>query len=292
MPIQCLETAGVRNNRKHGFLMIKILFLGIFLYTPLIAGSSSEPVQHTGLVSGNTVPIGEKLDYRINWDPPWYLFFFPSMHAGDAELQIVGETEYKNRKALKIVFTVHSSGILARLSGMEIDDEFIFLTEPDTLCTLSVSKKIREGKRKRQIDVDYLPESRQLHFREYDESVSPAVLKKDVLKEDIPLCVQDPFSALYSIRQLPFHPDFEHKSNVGHDDIVKEIQTRVEKLEALDTESGKVSAWKVKTVALMGGLFKNGGQFKIWFSADEKQVPLQFEAKVSLGRVLGKLKNN
>ena len=40
----------------------------------------------------------------------------------------------------------------------------------------------------------------------------------------------------------------------------------------------------------MGGLFKEGGQFKIWFSADEKKVPVQFEVKVKLGRVFGELK--
>lgn len=281
-------------NKKHRITWIKkLLLLVLCLYPVLIAGSlpaQAQPVNGDGLASGYSIPIGERLVYSIEWDPPWYLFFIPSMHAGDAELQIVGETEYKNRKVLKIVFTIHSSGMLSKLSGMEIDDEFVFLTEPDTFCTLNVSKKVREGKRKRQIDVEYLRDTRQLHIREYDESVTPAELKKDDLKEDIPSCVQDPLSALYFLRQQPFHSDFEHKSVIGHDDVVKEIHSRVEKLEALDTAAGKVSAWKVKTVALLGGLFKNGGQFKIWFSADNKQVPLQFEAKISLGRVLGKLK--
>ncbi|MEJ2246694.1 MAG: DUF3108 domain-containing protein, partial [Acidobacteriota bacterium] len=193
-------------------------------------------------------------------------------------------------KALKIVFKVHSSGMLAKLSGMKIEDEFTFLTEPETFCTLHVSKKVREGKRRRQIDVEYLRDTRQLHIREYDESVTPPELKKDDLKEDIPSCVQDPLSALYFLRRFPLNPDFKHKSVVGHDDVVKEIESRVEKLDALDATSGKVPAWRLKTVALMGGLFKEGGQFKIWLSADDRQVPLQFEVKVSLGRVLGKLK--
>jgi len=40
----------------------------------------------------------------------------------------------------------------------------------------------------------------------------------------------------------------------------------------------------------MGGLFKEGGQFRLWVSADQRKVPLQFEVKVSLGKVVGKLK--
>jgi len=235
------------------------------------------------------VPVGERLVYSIDWDPPWYMFFLPNMHAGDAEVEIVGNTEYKDQKVLKIVFKVYSSGMLSKLSGMTIEDEFVFLSEPETLCTLKVSKKIREGKRKRQIDVEYLRETGQLYILEYDESVTPPELKKDNLKSNIPSCVQDPLSALYFMRQFPLHPDFKHKSIVGHDDVVKEIESRVEKLDALEATSGNVPAWRLKTVALMGGLFKKGGQFKIWLSADDRQVPLQFEVKVSLGRVLGKL---
>ena len=238
------------------------------------------------------VPVGERLVYSIDWDPPWYMFFLPNMHAGDAEVEIVGNTEYKDQKVLKIVFKVYSSGMLSKLSGMTIEDEFVFLSEPETLCTLKVSKKIREGKRKRQIDVEYLRETGQLYILEYDESVTPPELKKDNLKSNIPSCVQDPLSALYFMRQFPLHPDFKHKSIVGHDDVVKEIESRVEKLEALDTTAGKIPAWKIKVISLMGGLFKKGGQFKIWLSADDRQVPLQFEVKVSLGRVWGKLKES
>ena len=241
--------------------------------------------------SGILFPVGERLAYEIEWDPPWYLFFFPKMHAADAELQITGEAEYKGRKACRIVFKAQSSGILASLSGMTIDDEFVFLSEPDTFCTYSVSKKIREGKRKRQIDVEYLRKTGQLHIRELDESFSPPKIKKDTLKEDIPPCVQDPLSALYFLRGIPLREDMVHTSVIGHDDVVKEVKSKVLKLEKVNTPEGKIPAWKIDTVALLGGLFKKGGQFKIWLSADEKQVPLQFEVKVSIGRVTGRIKN-
>jgi hypothetical protein len=46
----------------------------------------------------------------------------------------------------------------------------------------------------------------------------------------------------------------------------------------------------MNTVALMGGLFKDGGQFKIWLSVDRRKLPLQFEVNVSLGKVVGKLR--
>jgi hypothetical protein len=279
-----------RNSWGKSLLWACIFFAAAFILGPgpiQAQQSNTDPV-----TPGYSIPTGEKLVFSLDWDPPWYLFFFPNMHAGDAELQIAGETEFKGHKALKIIFKVRSSGMLSRLSGMKIEDEFVFLTDPETLCTLNVSKKVREGKRKRQIDVEYLQDTRQLHIVEYDESVNPPVLKKDSLKDDIPPCVQDPLSALYSLRKKTFHSDFEYTSVIGHDDVVKEIQSHVEKLEALDTTAGKIQAWRIRTVALMGGLFKKGGQFKIWLSAYDRKVPLQFEVKVSLGRVLGKLKES
>ncbi len=235
--------------------------------------------------------VGEHLVYRIKWDPPWYLFFLPAMEAGEVDLQLLDDTERKDKKAYKIVMTAHSSGMLAKMSGMKIEDEFIFLTERKTFCTLSASGKIREGKRKRQTSVEYLSESNQLHFREMDESVNPPKLKKDETKSNIPSCVQDPLSALYSFRLSDLRLEHTQQFVLGYNDRIKEIKTRVQKQEMIETPVGKFNAWNITTSALMGGLFKDGGQFRIWLSADQKKIPLQFEVRVSLGKVFGRLKS-
>jgi hypothetical protein len=234
--------------------------------------------------------IGERLVYKVKWDPPWYLFFLPAMEAGEVDVKLVGESEYKNKKVLKIVLQAHSSGALANLAGMKVDDEFVLYSNPETFCTLSVSKRISEGKRKRQIDVEYLQETRQLHIREVDESVTPPKLKKDETKDNIPVCVQDPLSALYLFRMSQLRVQHAQTFFIGHDDKIKEVTSRVETQENIEIPVGKFSAWRISTAALMGGLFKEGGQFTIWLSADERKLPLQFEAKVRLGKVLGKLK--
>jgi hypothetical protein len=253
---------------------------------------SSQPLNPDETRNAAEFPFseGERLVYSVFWHPPWYLFFLPAMEAGEIELRMVGPVDYNDGKAIKILFNARSSGILASLSGMKIDDEFIFLSEPETFCALKVSKKIREGKRKRQIQVEYLREKHQLHIREFDEAAVPPTLKKDELKDNIPACIQDPFSALYSLRRAPLQAEYVQKSWIGHDDKFKEVRSEVEKKENVETPVGKFPAWRINTVSLMGGLFRDGGEFRIWLSADEKKAPLQFEAKVQLGRVLGKLK--
>jgi hypothetical protein len=232
---------------------------------------------------------GERLLFRVDWNPPWYLFFLPAMEAGRAELVLGSETQYENKEALKIVFKAVSSGTLVKLTGMKIDDYYEFYTDPETLCTFAAIKREREGKRRRNIEIAYLPESRRLHIKEVDLATNPPTIRKDAFIDDIPPCVKDVFSTLYSIRMKPLAQGASERSLVGDNDRVKEVETRVERRETVDTPRGRFDAWRLETVALMGGLFRSGGQFKIWLTADQRRLPVQFEVKVNLGKVTGKL---
>ncbi len=88
----------------------------------------------------------------------------------------------------------------------------------------------------------------------------------------------------------PLRTHYSRPFTIGNDDRIKEVQVAVERQEAVETPAGKFTAWRINTVSLMGGLFREGGQFRIWVSADDRKIPVQFEAKVGIGRALGKLR--
>jgi hypothetical protein len=234
----------------------------------------------------------ERFIYTVKWDPPWYLFFLPSMEAGELDIHLGNIAEFKGKPAHAIIIHAHSSGMLSKMAGMKVEDEFIYYTDPSTLCTQGASGKIREGKRKRQLDLEYYQEEHKLHFKETDEAVVPPRPKKDITKFNIPDCIQDPISALYSYRSSQFEIGLVRTFTIGNDDKVKEVRTYVESKALVNTPAGKLQCWKVRADALNGGLFKEGGQFRIWISSDEQKLPVQFEAKVSLGRVLGVLRSH
>ena len=142
----------------------------------------------------------------------------------------------------------------------------------------------------RLLELEYFQDERRLHFRAFDESVTPSVLQKEVSKADLPLCVRDPFSTLYFYRTLPLVKGFEKRIAVGNDEKVLEVRARVENQESVETPAGRFAAWKVRTDALSGALFSQNGEFRIWMSADERKAPVRFEAKVRLGQVIGVLK--
>ena len=236
--------------------------------------------------------VGEKLVYKVEWSPPWYLFFLPPMDAGEVEISLDGETTFQNKKALRISFRARSSGTLARLSGVTVDDAFEFLTDPETFCTFSVKNTVREGKRKRDITVVYMPEANALHIREVDAALNPPQVKRDETVKEIPRCVQDLFSALYYVRKSDYAEGSVHRAVVGDNARVQTVEVRVQKSEPVETPGGKFETWRVETVSVLGGLFKDGGQFHFWLSKDRRKLPVQFEAKVRLGKVSGKLKSS
>jgi len=265
------------------FLTLALLLAALLLPAPA-AGPDKAPAPGTA-----PFEVGERLVYRVEWNPPWYLFL---LHAevGEATLSLAGETQYKGKKALKITFTARSSGTLVRLAGMKIDDAYEFTTDPETFCTFCATKRVRQGKRMRDIDLVYIPEARKLHIKDVDVStvVPRVVLDKDF--EEIPPCVKDLFSALYAFRRTDLQAGSTQHVLVGDDQHVKEIEVRVVKKEPVSTPLATYDAWQINTVSVLGGLFQSGGQFRIWVSADDRKVPVKFEAKVKLGKVTGELR--
>ena len=234
---------------------------------------------------------GEKMLYHVDWNPPWYLFFLPPMEAGTAELSISGVLDYQSHQAVKIMFAAHSSGTLAKLSGFMIDDYYETFADPQNFCVYAVTKRERQGKRKRDIEIVYLKESRRLHIKDYDVSVSPPLPMKDKYVDEVPACVQDYFSALYSLRMKTIETGTIVQSIVGEYENYKNLEARVEKREWIGTPTGRYDAWRMNVQALAGGLFRGGGQFKVWITADGRKIPVQFEVKASIGKVTGKLTN-
>ena len=60
----------------------------------------------------------------------------------------------------------------------------------------------------------------------------------------------------------------------------------VEQQEEVTTNIGVFNSIKISTT---GGLFKGGGDFRIWYSTDRLRIPVRFEANVLFGKIYGKI---
>ena len=154
------------------------------------------------------------------------------------------------------------------------------MTDPDTFCTMTVSEKIREGKRKRQVDVEYMPETRQLHIREVDGAPNPRS-SRGRSEGQHPACYDPlgrPFNALGYQSQRIFV--------VANDDKIRvQVTSREGKRQRRSAKYGMEDQYdgsERRTV-------QTKGDFKLATADHEDSV--QFEAKVNLGRVVGKIKS-
>jgi hypothetical protein len=235
-------------------------------------------------------PIGETLVYEVRWDPPAWMFFLPTIDAGEITLKFHERLTYNGNPAFKITADAISSGFLPRITGISVQDYFESIVDAREFCSFKMTKKTREGKRQRDITLTFDREKGRGHFVAYDVSKKPPVELKNDEVRNIPSCVQDFLSAIYHTRLRDLKIGRSYPLTVSDNGLVKQVEIRVKKRESVECAVGTYSTLKVETVSVFGSLFRDGGTFIVWLSDDQNKIPIKFEAKVKLGKVSGSIK--
>lgn len=138
----------------------------------------------------------------------------------------------------------------------------------------------REGKRSN--DFDYT-------FR-HSEGIVTAVKDGKQAELPIPMDAQDAISCLYYVRKvLPMEPGASLAMNIHHDNKNYKLEVRVEALEMLKGSWGKQQTARVLVVMPFQGIFLNEGNIRVWFTTDERRVPVRMKAKVIIGSIVAEL---
>ena len=218
------------------------------------------------------------------------MFFLPTISAGELTIQFEHEARLESKAAHRIMARAVSSGFFPKLTGISVDDSFESIVDTNGFCSLKMTKKLREGKRLRDIVLTFDPKSGTGHYLAYDAAKTPPAQLKDEEVKNVPACVQDILSGIYVTRLQELRSGNKFPLVVSDDGTVKQVEVRVKEKETVQAIAGQFSAWKVETISVFGGLFKGGGSFLVWFSDDAHRVPVKFEAKVKVGRVFGTVK--
>jgi len=236
------------------------------------------------------IPPGEVLVYEIRWDPPAWMFFLPTISAGELTIQFEHDARLEGKSVHRIAARAVSSGFFPKVTGISVDDSFESIVDTNGFCSLKMTKKLREGKRLRDIVLTFDEKSGTGHYLAYDAAKTPPAQLKNEEVKNVPACVQDILSGIYVTRLQELRSGNKFLLVVSDDGTVKQVEVRVKERETVEAIAGQFSAWKVETISVFGGLFKGGGSFLVWFSDDAYRVPVKFEAKVKVGRVFGTVK--
>jgi hypothetical protein len=77
--------------------------------------------------------------------------------------------------------------------------------------------------------------------------------------------------------------------NVYHDKKNRKLDVRVEEIEIVSGPWGEVETARVLVIMPFQGLFLNKGNIRVWFTNDERRIPVRMKAKVVIGSIVADL---
>jgi hypothetical protein len=219
---------------------------------------------------------GERLTYSITWSV---------FEAGEVDATIEQSAATAADRD-EIVTTARSHGFVSMLYAL--NDEFKSRLNPDTMCSSGISKRVVEGRRRKQTEIVF-DASRQMAVLDEHNLAKPGEPPKHG-EEPIPPCVQDVVSAFYFLRSQPMRVGDRIKVPVNDGSKTTEVTAEVQAREQIDTPLGRRYAFRVEPT-VFGSLFKRKGRMLIWFSDDERRLPLRIKAIISVGTITGTLQS-
>lgn len=180
-----------------------------------------------------------------------------------------------------IFFSADSLGVANVL--YPVRDRIESTYDPLFFCATEVRKDTLEGRRKRRTLIRYEPRQHQLILDEDNLNETPPAAKHQV--KPIDGCVLDLFSALYYVRSLPLTVGEVYNFPVNEGGATVEVQLTAEMEETVVTPAGTFKAIRTEPTVFNNGVFHRTGRMWVWFSDDDRHLPVMVKAKVSWGTI-------
>ena len=249
-----------RRHHHPGDLLRHALFLSTRLVLAcLILGAMSGAVSLAvagNLSSVRPFQVGEQLTYEISW---------LNITAGTAVMAVMAAGTEGDQPLVKLITTAQSRPAITRF--FPVDNRVESILDLATLLPEHLTFRRREGKKKE--DIEYT-------FHQKEGAVT--VVKGGTTETlQMPPGTQDVISCLYYARRaLSLRPGSSLTMNVHHDKKNHKLDVRVEEIETVSGSWGEVETARVLVVMPFQGLFLNQGNIRVWFTNDDRRIPVRF----------------
>jgi hypothetical protein len=225
---------------------------------------------HAPAFGASHVPFGhgERLVYSIGWY---------NVIGGTATLD-VEEREYNGVPVYRVLSLAKSSSFVSVF--FPVEDRIESMIDRETLSALRLDVKQRQGKRRR---------ARVTEFDQVNHTATVVRNGKERVFE-IPPSVQDSLSCLYYFRSLPPLQVGEtvtidvHESNKNWRLAIVALNR-----EKVRTGAGEFMAIRTRAKVEFEGVFLERGDVYVWFTDDERRLPVRMDSKIKIGRITARL---
>lgn len=243
----------------------------LFLFGVLLVASSVRAIEPVSVpptshhLANSSFGPGERLAYDIT-----YL----GAKAGIAVMEVMEKTKLKGREVYHIISTAQSNDFVSLF--YPVDDRVESFVDVEGFYSHYIKVKQHQGKRKREkvISFDQI-QHRAVQFKNNKEKVF-----------EIPPQVQDSLSSLYFFR-------VNNAIDVGRSVFINVheseknwlLEIRGVARERVTTPVGTFDTIKVQAMVRYEGLFMDKGDVFIWFTEDEKRIPVMMKSKIKIGSI-------
>ncbi|MBU1061112.1 MAG: DUF3108 domain-containing protein [Candidatus Omnitrophica bacterium] len=203
-----------------------------------------------------TLRVGEKFTYGIEW---------LGLDVGTATLSVEEITQMNGRKVYHILATANTTPAISKV--YKVEDEISTYLDVEGLYPVRFEKKQREGSYRSDEYTDFDQEKgKAIYFSRLNRS-------KKVF--DIPEKVQDPLSCMYYFRLQEADVGGSIFANLNVDEKNYLLETKVHNKGFINIKGvGEWEAFMVEPLPWFQGKIKRKAKATMWFSADEKRIPL------------------
>lgn len=217
--------------------------------------------------------MGEKLTFQIRWG---------IIQAGEAVLEALPYQSLNGTPTHHFVLNLKTSSAVDIF--YKVRDKIESYTDLDISRSLYYRKKAM-GKDKKDVKVHFDWENGKASYSNFDRP-------RDAI--DIESGAFDPLSALYGIRNQSFEVSSEISFPITDGKRCFLGRANVVKKEEITINDATYETYLIEPeLTHFDGVFKESDnpELKIWFTADERKIPVKIECKVLVGSITGELVN-
>jgi hypothetical protein len=234
----------------------------------VLNGTAQSPPALLPPAANFSFPAKQTLTYAVDWR------VFPAGMA-TFHLEQVGAMQH-------VVATGESIGAVNLL--FRVNDRFESYFNRTTGCSTSFAKQLQEGRRQVVSTLRFLSSEGKQVLEE--KNLVTGTSKQQ--QSPIPTCVTDLMSAIFYGGSQPLQPGAHFHMPVADAMRVVDVTMKAEAHEQVVTPAGTFPTIRVQPIA-DAGVVKNRGTIWIWYTDDDRHMPVQMRARLFWGTITMRL---
>ena len=236
-------------------------------------------VSSDGLASTTAPKVLHPLPFKVGETLTFDVSFSKLIFSGDiAELKMsVTKSGQAQTSLLELKADLVSKGFYPKLFGVKVKNHFSAVVNSTDLGLHTSTKKIEEGKTRREQVSVLNRETGRLTYTDRDLANTKAA--PEVKETTVPTWIQDILSAFYYVRTQKLEEGKVIPIPLTDYGQVYSIEVVVGKREEIKVDAGKFKTVMLDAKIFDGRYLRRSGEMHIWVTDDERRLPVKAKIK-------------